>query len=747
MTNKLYALLLITIGVLAAFIRPPVSLSGTPEPAGVPMTVAAVFTAMPPTATPEQRISELPGGGFTYILPDGYSLNPSVGPAGEEAGDGRSILLGREGATDFGPLVRVGGGVLQEPFSSEALLNIYRDFYGNQYDLKLSETESLLTANGLSGTQFTFAVTLGIEGDGTGQVTILSGDDQFVTLVAIANNEVWAGSFSTEVAALIDSIALIEVQPILPDVAATALVGETSIIPQAYSLGWATLTLPDEIAARVSATLRSRPAKVEGIIAIPENDGAHPVALVLHGRFGQEICRPMPGSISSPAQANATFCLPGGAESRFDVGHANLVGALAEEGYVALAINLNDSYDIFSVQGTVDGIDLNNIGDYFIPQLVQMHLDALANNELSIDLAGRVDLSQPPLLLGHSRGGELIINLAQMMPVSGLVLFGAPGDGGLSAPADVPLGVVYGECDGDVYYWDSQRYFEEAENDPDRTTFASAIMLVKANHNFFNGLPGISDDGGSKISNPDCFTEGSGLSQEAQQAFMVAYVRDFVAMLRGSLPFSVRQPALTHLYGLPVVANLTTAGKQILLNDAGTASEGLSVTLCEAGEICHPTFVTLDQFGVPGEPSVQRLTWEQPAVSYTLTFSPIDATVYDALNVRAVLDPTSDLNNGAAAIRYTVRLVDAAGHSGTFAASTTPLLYTEPDERFGFSDMPILAGANRFQLGGLDGIDLTQLAKVVLQFPQESGDLLLLDVSLLSDPRSQLLTESGPGGE
>lgn len=739
MTDKMYTFLLTTIIVLGAFIEPSVSLSRTPEPTDAPTAMTAVSTTMPPTATPEQRISELPGGGFTYILPNGYLLNPSVGPEGVDAGDERSILLGKEGVTDLGPLVRVGGGVYQEPFSAEALLNTYRDYYGNQYGLNISETELLLTANGLSGTQFTFDMTLGVEGDGMGQVTILSSDDQFVTLVAIANNEAWAGEFSTEVSALIDSIALIEVQPILPDVAATALVSETSIIPQAYSLGWATLTLPDEVAAVVSDTLWSRPAKVEGIIAVPEGDGTHPVALVLHGRFGQEICRPMSGSISSPAQAVITFCLPGGAESRFDVGHANLVGALAEEGYIALAINLNDSYDIFSVEGTVSGIDLNNIGDYFIPQLVQMHIDALANNALPIDLAGRVDLSQPPLLLGHSRGGELILDLAQTIPVSGLVLFGAPGDGGLSAPSDVPLGIVYGECDGDVYYWDSQRYFEEAENDPNRTAFASAIMLDKANHNFFNGLLGMNDDGGNKIGNPNCFAEDGGLSQEEQQAFMVSYARDFVAMLHGSRPFSVERPAPTQLYGMPIVANLTTADKQILLNNEEVSedvSEGLSVTSCEAEEICHPTFVNIDEFGVPGEPIMQRLTWEQPGVSYTLTFSPIDATVYDALNIRAVLDPTSDLNSGSATISYTVRLVDAVGNSVTFTASTTPLLYTEPDEQYGFSGMPILAGAKRFQLGGLDGIDLTQLTTVTLQFPQERGDLLVLDVSLLSDPHA-----------
>lgn len=706
------------------------------------MIALAACTNLPaaPTATPEQSVSELPGGGFTYVLPDGYLLNPSVGPEGEDAGDERSILLGKEGVTDLGPLVRVGGGVLQKPFTAEALLDAYRDFYGNQYGFELSATKPLTTANDLDGAQFTFATTLGVE-ESTGQVTILSNERQFVTLVAIADDEAWGGAFSGEVAALIDSIALTEVQPILPDIAATALVDETAILPQPYSLGWTTLTLPQEVAAVVDESLRSRPAKVEGIIAVPEDEGAHPIALVLHGRFGQEICRPMSGSVSSSAQVNVTFCLPGGAESRFDVGHANLVGALAEEGYIALAINLNDTYDIFSVEGVVDGIDLNNIGDYFIPQLVQLHLDALANNELPIDLAGRVDLSQPLLLLGHSRGGELILDLAKKMPVSGLALFGAPGDGGLSAPPDVPLGILYGECDGDVYYWDSQRYFEEAENDPDRAAFASAVMLERANHNFFNGLIGMNDDGGNKIGNPHCFAqddEDSGLSQEQQQAFMVSYVHDFAAMLRGAHPFSVKQPAPAQMYGLPVIANLTTADKRILLDGEGVsegAGAGLSVTSCEAKAICHPTLINLDEFGVPGEPIMKRLTWERSDASYTLTFAPIDAALYDALNIRAVLDPTSALNRGAAAIAFAVHLVDAAGNRATVTVSATPLFYTEPDEFYGFGGMPILAGADRLQLGSLDGIDLTQLTAVALEFPQESGELLLLDVSLLGDPR------------
>ncbi len=741
MKINIISFLLILMIAVAACAKPAATPTATPEPvtptaASEPVTP----TATPGSAAPEPHISELPGGGFTYVLPDGFLLNPSVGPEGDEIGDERSILLGKDGATDLGPLVRVGGGVLQKPFTAEALLDAYRDYYGNQYGFELSDTESLVTANGLDGAQFTFATTLGVE-ESTGQVTILSNENQFVTLVAIADDKAWDGKFSGEVADLIDSIALTQVQTILPDVAATALVDETSILPQPYSLGWTTLSLPEEVAAVVDESLRSRPAKIEGIIALPEGEGAHPVALVLHGRFGQEICRLMAGSISSSAQVNVTFCLPGGAESRFDVGEANLVGALAGEGYVALAINLNDTYDIFSVEGVVDGIDLNNIGDYFIPQLVQLHLDALANNELPIDLTGRVDLNQPLLLLGHSRGGELILDFAKKMPVSGLVLFGAPGDGGLSAPPDAPLGILYGECDGDVYYWDSQRYFEEAENDLHRAAFASAVMLEKANHNFFNGLIGMNDDGGNKIGNPHCFAEDdedAGLSQEKQQAFMVSYVRDFAAMLRGARPFSVKQPAPAQMYGLSVISNLTTADKKILLNGEEVneeTGEGLLVTSCEAEEICHPTLMTLDDFGVPGEPIMKRLTWQQPDASYTLTFAPIDATQYDVLNLRAILDPTSDLNGGAADIDFTLRLVDATGNSATVTVSATPLLYITPDEFYGFGGMPILAGANRLQLESLDGIDLTRLTTVMLQFPQESGDLLLLDVSLLSDPR------------
>lgn len=724
--DKLCALLLIALLAMVACTAPGVG----PTPAVPTASPAARPTATPAT-TPRPSASTLAGAGFTYELPDGYRINPHVDSLGEAVGDERSLLLGTSDATEVGPLVRVSGGVLQEPLSAESLLALYRELYGSQYGYDLSETVPVTTAQGLSGLQVTFGMTLGPGDAGTGQVTILANDDQFVSLVAVAVDEAWREGYEGEVEGLIDSIGFTEIQPVLPDVAALALLDETTITPQPYFLGWRTLTLRDEIASLVDESLRSRPAALEGIVAVPEGEGQHPLALVLHGRFGREICRSLAGSISSPNQSVATFCLPGAAESRFDVGHANLVGALAEEGYVALAVNLNDIYDAFQVDDTVEGLDLNNIGDYFMPQLVQMHLDALTSDAFPIALTGRLDLSQPPLLLGHSRGGEFVVRLAETMPASGLVLLAAAADAALPPPRDVPLGVVYGECDGDVYYWDSQRYFEEAEDDPDRTAFAASLLLEKANHNFFNGLIGMTDDGGSKISNPNCFSE-DGVSQAEQQGFTVAYVRDFVRTLRGEVPLPVTRHAPMQLYGLPVITNLTTAPKEILLAGEGKA-ETLTVTRCEAGELCHPTYVNLDQFAVPGEPTAQRLTWEEAGASYTLSFSPTDATVYEALNLRTVLDPTSDLNGGAASIEYTLIMEDAAGNRATLSASTTPLIHVEPDERFGFSAMPILAGATRIPLAGIEGVDLTQLTAVTLQFPQATGDLLLFDLSLLGD--------------
>ncbi|MEG1500988.1 MAG: hypothetical protein RR396_03450, partial [Clostridiales bacterium] len=103
---------------------------------------------------------------------------------------------------------------------------------------------------------------------------------------------------------------------------------------------------------------------------------------------------------------------------RYDMGFKYLTEYLAQNGYLALSLDINAAYN----WSYGDNLEYDKI-----PILFGEHIKLLQElnkgkaNNLGIDLKDRIDFSQS-LLIGHSTGGQLIFDIAADQEKYGLVI-------------------------------------------------------------------------------------------------------------------------------------------------------------------------------------------------------------------------------------------------------------------------------------------------------------------------------------
>ena len=105
--------------------------------------------------------------------------------------------------------------------------------------------------------------------------------------------------------------------------------------------------------------------------------------------------------------------------------------------------------------------------------------DAIFGSRIDFDRIG---------LMGHSRGGEAVVTLPEVIAVPGAKIRGvvslAPTDAGASSgqPRDYDLLVILPAADGDVRTNPGARFYDQAEP----ATFRAQLYIDGANHNYFN---------------------------------------------------------------------------------------------------------------------------------------------------------------------------------------------------------------------------------------------------------------------
>jgi len=540
--------------------------------------------------------------------------------------------------------------------------------------------------------------------------------------------------------------------------------GTGTASPVEYDLGEATIV---QRGFDADSRFRDMPVRINGMIAVPEEgEGPFPVVMVLHGTH--------PGCPVDEADVDRWPCDPEVEQANY-AGFAYLLAALAEQGYVALAPNLN-AENTFGFGEPVPGERLR--------QLTDLHMGALAKAasggvpDFGVDLEGRADPTRLALI-GHSRGGEAAVTLAgdaQMAtgsegygPVAGTLLVAAAAtfrDPWTSI--GVPVATVLAGCDGDVIDQTGQFFYEGPRLAPDQTEWVASTFLAGASHNGFNTI--LPADIVDQSGRADC---QSPLDAERQRQWLTEYAGSFLDLLfsddadaraqaQADLGVAVAEPAPDAVFGLPArVAYLAPADdREALLVPASAAelttnllggsvtAEGADVTFCPKGfytldmepgtEACRRSTVT-----IPGQPALAVLTWQSSdaALRLAIPTGGGDASRASTLRLRTAVDPASQLNPPGTAQALTVRVTDRSGRTAsvTTRADEPALRYPagemRQDEAGGsafftgivpFTDV-------RIPLTDFTGVDLADVAEVTIVLDQTaSGAIFLGDVEVVT---------------
>ncbi len=454
-----------------------------------------------------------------------------------------------------------------------------------------------------------------------------------------------------------------------------------------YDLGATALTLP---------SLNNKAVEEQAAVWVPVNaPGRRPVVVLLHGRH--DTCF-QPGTQNS--SDTMWPCEAGWSEIPSYLGFNQSAQQLAADGYVVVSISANGV-------GAFDNSDSEDAGALARGQLVLRHLDLLAAADagtaagVSPLLKDRLDLTNVGLM-GHSRGGEGIakadlLNAARPHPYGiKSVLLIAPVDYSRQTLPDVPLAVVLPYCDGDVSDLRGQHFYDDTRYaDPSDHVLRSSVLIMGANHNFFNTqwTPGLSagpafDDWDSEV-DPQDPTCGSAqptsirLTAAQQSNVGSAYIEGFFRLTLGGetsfLPMfdNADNPVVT--VGPATVVQESQSAHRLDLAPLTAASSTVVIpsvaTYCASMDNLSPQSGLPSCTESPNNAQFPSFTPQRysanvtaapmlhlPAGAVTVTPSTHNLSAQREITVRAALD---DANVAA---NLTLTVIDGAGKQQSLAA-------------------------------------------------------------------------------
>jgi hypothetical protein len=500
------------------------------------------------------------------------------------------------------------------------------------------------------------------------------------------------------------------------------------------------------------------------VVAPTDATTSSPLVLFLHGRHSP--CY-VPGQGAKPvtvplaAAPKAWKCGGKSIPVPSYLGYDYVQRLLATQGYVTVSISADaiNALDFFAADG----------GAAARAELIRQHLlqwvQFVDNGDQAADLDNVI-------LVGHSRGGEGANRASLNLPtdegyhVTGQVLLG-PTDFGFQAAPYTPTVTVLPYCDGDVSDLQGQNFTDDARDlTSDPIAFHSSILVMGANHNFFNTewTPGISaapsfDDWFGPKTKTCGVDNPARLSPAGQRKVGKTYIagavhlfadddQDVLPMYDGSavsVPSAANADVRSHAIGggldirRPGIDSSVgdTSGDGVIMRLCTGVSDARRSSACEPREGSSRTPHWPSTF-FPGVPLRQdfEMHWTGPDQFTGIDFAdPWDLSGASHLDLRTIVDPSL----GRA--KLDVELFDGLGGSAVVTPEAGGVLLPLPGRNF---VLPKRWGQTlRVPLDGVTGVDLTDIETIDLISRTPDGRVWVLDMTAapaggITEPSGQI---------
>jgi hypothetical protein len=451
---------------------------------------------------------------------------------------------------------------------------------------------------------------------------------------------------------------------------------------------------------------------IAGAMVVPQADKPVPIVVFLHGNhaFGKAD------------------------ETRYDLGFAYLMRALADKGYACFSLNIAMHYSF------EDGEPEHTRQDRILAE----HLTRLSKaNEgedagFPFDLTGRLDLHNITYV-GHSQGGGSGADLSAQIDEMGFKVNGiieiSPSIMNEPLPCpNVPVAIFLGLQDDDVIAFDGSPTFDALTRSAiGRTADTYMVMVRGANHAAFDE---------ALIPQDRAYMKLPFIDPARQREFYTKFVIDFVdAANNGGSLGGLPNGADGDFYGFEALtAFYSGSGKDVLMAGKSAAPIGIGAEVIEIVGVDAPIPIMFDpdyaiEAGVKlagnDDMPLYKITWTSDGAKVTI---PIDETMKDFSASRALVIEAMQVSGESTSTRdipVAVTLTDNEGqsasaayeHSAALAWNQTTYVgeyYTRNIQSF-LSCLTI--PMERFEGGGLN---MNSINEITLDFTgSDSGSVIL----------------------
>ncbi|MEF9990867.1 MAG: alpha/beta hydrolase [Romboutsia sp.] len=397
----------------------------------------------------------------------------------------------------------------------------------------------------------------------------------------------------------------------------------------------------------VSPSKQEMPYKISGTMSIPKGEGKSPLVLITHG-----------------SHENIEDNI------RFDKGFKYLTEKLAENGYIAVAMEINNAY-LWKYGDNDDNIKVPIMVDKYIESLKLANEGK--NNKYKVDLKDKIDFDKVALV-GHSRGGEAIFKIAQVEEKKGqkicAILSIAPTSSSPDTPfieTDIDTSILVPEYDGDVTTLDGFGIYDILTSKK-RESFVGLTYLEKANHNYFNADIKPNDAELLAIDVSDQLT------REKQQDFLANYAVDFFnASMKDKVDntaYDSKLSSIDKMYGYDVKTLFSDKNKTEIISikdknnfksdgiEISITKDGLTVNNDEAQGV-DTVPASLEGFNIR---DLLNIKWKKADGKISFNPNTNDFSQFNSLSINIVQDPSDELNTKGENQAFTVQIKDKKGN-------------------------------------------------------------------------------------